>query len=77
METGNAGMQPPTAEGERGADAMPVNHVVEERKVPLELTKDRYRLKVPTFTGEEEVEQFIQEFSDVMDVAQWPLGWPC
>jgi len=72
METENAGMQPPATEGERRDDAMPVNHVVEERRVPRELTEDRYRLKAPTFTGEEEVEQFIQEFCDVMDVAQWP-----
>jgi len=32
----------------------------------------RYRLKAPTFTGLEDIEQFIQEFSDVIDITQWP-----
>jgi len=32
----------------------------------------RYRLKAPVFTGLEDVEQFIQEFSDVIDITQWP-----
>jgi len=32
----------------------------------------RYRLKAPAFTGLEDVEQFIQEFSEVIDVTQWP-----
>jgi len=45
---------------------------VEEKRISRELNEDRYRLKAPTFTGEEEVEQFIQEFSDVMEVNQWP-----
>jgi len=45
---------------------------MEEVKVPRELNEDRYRLKAPTFTGEEAVEQFIQEFQDVMEVTQWP-----
>jgi len=46
--------------------------VLEEVRVPRELNEDRYRLKAPTFTGEEAVEQFIQEFHDVMEVTQWP-----
>ena len=29
-------------------------------------------MKAPTFTGDEDVEQFIQKFSDVADVTQWP-----
>jgi len=33
---------------------------IEEVRAPRELNEDRYRLKAPTFTGEEEVEQFIQ-----------------
>jgi len=33
----------------------------------------RYRLKAPVFTGLEDVEQFIQEFSEVIDITQWPL----
>jgi len=32
----------------------------------------RYRLKVPVFTGLEDVEQFIQEFSNVIAITQWP-----
>jgi len=32
----------------------------------------RYCLKAPTFTGREDVEQFIQMFSDVIDITQWP-----
>jgi len=37
-----------------------------------ELYEDRYQLEAPTFTGEEEVEQFIQEFQEVIEIAQWP-----
>jgi len=33
---------------------------------------NKYRLKAPAFTGEEAVEQFIQEFQEVMEIAQWP-----
>jgi len=32
----------------------------------------RDKLTAPTFTGVEDVEQFIEEFHDVADVAQWP-----
>jgi len=32
----------------------------------------RYQLKAPVFTGLEDVEQFIQEFSEVIDNTQWP-----
>lgn len=32
----------------------------------------RYRLKAPTFTGLEDVERFIQEFKEVIDITQWP-----
>ena len=39
---------------------------------PVVLHEDRYRLEAPTFTGEEEVEQFIQEFQEVLEIAQWP-----
>jgi len=63
----------PQNEGEDDDVVIPVNPVVlEEVRVPRELDEDRYRLKAPTFTGEEEVEQFIQEFQDVMEVTQWP-----
>jgi len=64
----------PLNEGEEDNVAIPIEPVVEEEViVPRELNEDRYRLKAPTFTGEETVEQFIQEFQDVMEVAQWPL----
>jgi len=33
---------------------------------------DRYRLKLPNFGGEEDVEQFIREFKDVAAIAEWP-----
>jgi len=32
----------------------------------------RYHLKAPTFTGLEDVEQFFQEFKEVINLAQWP-----
>jgi len=44
----------------------------EERDAHRELPGDKYRLKAPTFTGDGDVEHFIQEFSDVADVTQWP-----
>jgi len=63
----------PLNEGEEDNVAIPIEPVVlEEVRVPRELNEDRYRLKAPTFTGDETVEQFIQEFQDVMEVAQWP-----
>jgi len=45
---------------------------LEEVRVPRELNEVKYRLKAPTYMGEEKVEQFIQEFQDVMEVPQWP-----
>jgi len=70
MATDNAGPPPQPAEGEREDNVVLVNPVIEERRAPKEMNEDRYRLKAPTFTGEEEVEQFIEEFSDVMEVTQ-------
>jgi len=32
----------------------------------------KYRLKVPTFAGIEEVEQFISEFNETWAITQWP-----
>jgi len=50
-------------EGEEDNVAIPIESVVlKEVRVPRELNENRYRLKAPTFTGEETVEQFIQEF---------------
>jgi len=45
--------------------------VLEEVRVRRELYEDRYRLEAHTFTGEEEVEKFIQEFQEVLEIAQW------
>jgi len=32
----------------------------------------RYHLRAPIFSGEEDVEQFITEFSDVTTICRWP-----
>jgi len=39
-----------------------------------ELPGDRYRLKAPVFTSNEDVEQCIQEFSDVAEFSQWRMS---
>jgi len=73
MATGGTELPIPLNEGEEDNVVIPNNPVVlEEARVPRELNEDRYRLKAPTFTGDEAVKQFIQEFQDVMEVAQWP-----
>jgi len=57
----------PLNEGEEDDVAIPIEPVVLENvRVPRELNEDRYRLKAPIFSGDEAVEQFIQEFQDVM-----------
>jgi len=62
----------PLNEGERDNVAVPIEPVMlEEIRVRRELYEDRYRLEAPVFTGEEAVEQFIQEFQEVMEVARW------
>jgi len=59
--------------GEGDNVAIPIEPVVlEEVRVHIELYEDRYRLKAPAFMDEEAVEQFIQEFQEVMEIAQWP-----
>jgi len=66
-------VQTPQQDGGELAD-----HNVLENPVPLgeeahgRLSGNRYRLKGPVFTGNENVKQFIQEFSDVVAVTQWP-----
>jgi len=35
------------------------------------LPMDRYHLRAPIFSGEEDVEQFITEFSDVAAICRW------
>jgi len=36
------------------------------------LPMDRHHLQAPNFSGEEDVEQFITEFSDVAAICRWP-----
>jgi len=36
------------------------------------LPMDRYHLRAPIFSGEEDVEQFITEFSNVAAICRWP-----
>jgi len=72
MATANAELPTQQAEGEHDNNVVPVNPVIEKGRAPRKLNEDRYRFKAPTFTGEEEAEQFIQEFNDVMEVAEWP-----
>jgi len=63
----------PSNEGEEDNVDINVEPVVrEEVRIHRECYEEKYRLKVPTFSGEEPVEQFVQEFQDVMEVAQWP-----
>jgi len=38
------------------------------------LPMDRYHLLAPIFSGEEDVEQFITEFSDVAAIADGRIG---
>jgi len=71
MAPANAELPTQQAEGEHDDNVVPVNPEIKERRAPRELNEDIYQLKAPTFMGEK-VEQFIQEFNDVMEVAQWP-----
>jgi len=54
------------AEGER-------THIVNPRGL-IQAGEEtyKYRLKVPTFTGIEDVEQFASEFHETWDITQWP-----
>jgi len=73
MAEGGAELPIPRNEGEEDNVAIPIEPVVREDViVHKECYEDKYRLRVPTSSGEEPVEQFIQEFQDVMEVAQWP-----
>jgi len=36
------------------------------------LPMDRYHLRTPIFSGEEDVEQFSDEFSDLVAICRWP-----
>jgi len=65
-------LRPRPIEGERYHKVFMENPVAEGRGAYRELAADRYRLKAPTFAGNENVEQFIMEISDVMGVTQWP-----
>jgi len=68
MARTGVGLQPQPTEGEHNDNILMANPMA---GAYVELPAHRYRLKAPTFTGNEDVEQFIQEFSDVADVAQW------
>jgi len=46
--------------------------VEEDDKGGPALPMDRYHLQAPIFSGEEDVEQFITEFSDVAASCRWP-----
>jgi len=60
-------------EGEEVNDTIHVEPVVRgERRAPGEYYEDRYRLTAPTFSDKEPLEQFVSEFQDVMEIAQWP-----
>jgi len=63
----------PRNEGEEDNVDINVEPVVrKEVRIHREFYEEKYWLTVPTFSGEEPVEQFVQEFQDVMEVAQWP-----
>jgi len=54
------------AEGER-------THIVNPRGLIQPGGETRqYRLKTPTFSGVEDVEQFASEFHETWDITQWP-----
>jgi len=67
-------------ESEEVNDTIHIEPVVRgEMRATREYYEDRYRLTAPTFThpphsssGEEPLEQFVHEFQDVMEIAQWP-----
>jgi len=71
MAEDDFGLHPRRIEGEREHNIIMENPMAEERVAYRELAADRYWLKAPTFAGNEDVEQFILEFSDVMKVIQW------
>jgi len=50
----------------------PIYPVVQEGPAPPGEKAYRYCLKASTFTGQEDVKQFIHEFSDVLAITQWP-----
>jgi len=56
----------PRTEGERNTVRAP------ERLFQPGEEAYRYKLKAPTFTGQEDVEQFITEFSEVLAITKWP-----
>jgi len=56
----------PRTEGEQNTVRAP------ERLFQPEKEAYRYKLEAPTFTGLEDVEQFITEFSEVLAITQWP-----
>jgi len=51
------GQEPVAMEDDIGSSALPM---------------DKYHLPAPIFLGEDDVEQFITEFSDVVAICRWP-----
>jgi len=56
----------PHTEGERTTIIAP-GKVFQPREEAYE-----YKLEAPTFTGVEDVEQFISEFNETLAITQWP-----
>jgi len=63
---------PQPNEGEPAALDAHRNPITQGEEANRKLSGDKYRLKAPVFTGNEDVEQFIQEFGDVVGFSQWP-----
>jgi len=63
----------PLDRGEEDDIVTPVDPAVWDMvRVIIGYEETIYRLKVPTFTGKESVEQFIRTFQELRDFAQWP-----
>jgi len=58
--------------GELTGQIVPKSPVPWDEEAHKGLSGDRYRLKTPVCTCTEDVEQFIQELSDVVAVTHWP-----
>jgi len=56
----------PHTEGER------TNIVTLRRLFQLREEAYKYKLEAPTFTGIEDVDQFISEFNETLAITQWP-----
>jgi len=61
MAEDDIGIRPQLIEGERDHNLMMEDPAVEKRGAYREPVADRYRLKAPTFAGNEDEEQFIMD----------------